>query len=269
MKRCPKCKRTYHDDTLSFCLDDGSLLSAPSDTQATVELPAPDISVVTRQASFVPRPTEPAPTVASAVETVRETAPDVIPVSTGRATQTPEAAGPKWGRQALLVILGIVIGVTGVGIVLFAVSRPGPDGMPTSSVRDETGNANRQASVSTGPTPADAATSGGPKTPAAATPTNAPSRTPTPTHERTVTSEKAVFSPMLNNVSFNGDNLTYYRGSTAAQCKADCARNPRCAGFTYIKPEGYNPGDPAMCYLAARITSQAPHKCCISAKKVN
>jgi hypothetical protein len=28
MKKCPQCSRTYSDDTLSFCLEDGALLSA-------------------------------------------------------------------------------------------------------------------------------------------------------------------------------------------------------------------------------------------------
>lgn len=31
MKKCPACNRTYSDETLSFCLEDGSLLSAPYD----------------------------------------------------------------------------------------------------------------------------------------------------------------------------------------------------------------------------------------------
>src|SRR6058998_978289 len=30
MKRCPKCKRRYDDDSLRFCLEDGSPLSAPT-----------------------------------------------------------------------------------------------------------------------------------------------------------------------------------------------------------------------------------------------
>jgi hypothetical protein len=29
MKKCPLCNRTYSDETLSFCLEDGQLLSAP------------------------------------------------------------------------------------------------------------------------------------------------------------------------------------------------------------------------------------------------
>jgi hypothetical protein len=32
MKRCPQCHRTYTDDTLRFCLDDGVLLSASEQT---------------------------------------------------------------------------------------------------------------------------------------------------------------------------------------------------------------------------------------------
>ena len=34
MKRCPTCNRTYADETIAFCLADGSLLSAPYDSQA-------------------------------------------------------------------------------------------------------------------------------------------------------------------------------------------------------------------------------------------
>jgi hypothetical protein len=41
MKRCPQCKRTYSDDTFSFCLADGSLLSAPFDSEKTLVLQPP------------------------------------------------------------------------------------------------------------------------------------------------------------------------------------------------------------------------------------
>jgi hypothetical protein len=39
IKRCPECNRTYGDETISFCLADGSLLSAPFDPTATQVLP--------------------------------------------------------------------------------------------------------------------------------------------------------------------------------------------------------------------------------------
>jgi cytoskeletal protein RodZ len=35
MKSCPTCDRTYPDDTLAFCLADGSILSAPYDPATT------------------------------------------------------------------------------------------------------------------------------------------------------------------------------------------------------------------------------------------
>jgi hypothetical protein len=40
MKSCPACGRTYVDDTFTFCLDDGALLSAPYDPQTTLQIPA-------------------------------------------------------------------------------------------------------------------------------------------------------------------------------------------------------------------------------------
>jgi hypothetical protein len=39
MKECPTCKRTYADNSLTFCLADGALLSAPYDPNATQHLP--------------------------------------------------------------------------------------------------------------------------------------------------------------------------------------------------------------------------------------
>lgn len=40
MKKCPTCNRTYADPTLTFCLADGALLSAPYDAEATQAEPA-------------------------------------------------------------------------------------------------------------------------------------------------------------------------------------------------------------------------------------
>jgi hypothetical protein len=40
MKSCPKCNRTYFDETFAFCLADGSLLTASFDPEATQVLPS-------------------------------------------------------------------------------------------------------------------------------------------------------------------------------------------------------------------------------------
>ncbi|HMG75619.1 MAG TPA: hypothetical protein VK582_19120 [Pyrinomonadaceae bacterium] len=71
MKRCPQCNRTYTDDALSFCLDDGSpLLSTnvptPSDPSATVQYPqgrdtAPPQATIAFNPGQVPPPPTPPP----------------------------------------------------------------------------------------------------------------------------------------------------------------------------------------------------------------
>src|SRR5438552_17330199 len=73
MKRCPQCNRTYDDDALSFCLDDGSPLvstSAPSsfDPSATVQYPQsretsppPTIAYPGPTPSLTPPPPPPPP----------------------------------------------------------------------------------------------------------------------------------------------------------------------------------------------------------------
>lgn len=58
MKICPNCSRTYSDETLSFCLEDGALLSAsynPQETNApTFLINAVDMPTVVN----LPRPTQ-------------------------------------------------------------------------------------------------------------------------------------------------------------------------------------------------------------------
>lgn len=41
MKQCPHCLRTYSDDSFSFCLEDGSLLSVAHDPDATLVMEEP------------------------------------------------------------------------------------------------------------------------------------------------------------------------------------------------------------------------------------
>src|SRR5260370_32729369 len=59
MKRCPQCNRTYTDDALSFCLDDGSPLAAAPDPSATVQYPQPRDT--TPQPTIAYNPNQPPP----------------------------------------------------------------------------------------------------------------------------------------------------------------------------------------------------------------
>jgi hypothetical protein len=65
MKRCPTCQRTYTDDTLSYCLEDGSTLysdgSGASDIAATVIIPEPRMTAPVMPDTYRPTPTPPRP----------------------------------------------------------------------------------------------------------------------------------------------------------------------------------------------------------------
>ncbi len=59
MKRCPTCKRTFEDDSLSYCLDDGSPLvsEARPDSDATLVSPSPSPAPSPTQfAKYTPPP---------------------------------------------------------------------------------------------------------------------------------------------------------------------------------------------------------------------
>jgi hypothetical protein len=44
MKQCPSCRRTFSDDTLVYCLEDGSALGNAYDTSATQIMPPPRVT---------------------------------------------------------------------------------------------------------------------------------------------------------------------------------------------------------------------------------
>ncbi len=113
MKRCPQCNRTYTDDALSFCLDDGSPLvstSAPSsfDPSATVQYP---------QA----RETTPQPTIAYSPGQQQPAPPPPTPPAWSPMPPPAPQKRSVWpwllGIAAVLVFMGI-----GVVILIFAIA---------------------------------------------------------------------------------------------------------------------------------------------------
>ena len=118
MKRCPQCNRTYTDDALSFCLDDGSPLvgtAAPSsfDPGATVQYPSA-------------RDTSPQPTIAYPGPAATPPPPpqSMPPPPPPQWSPLPPSAPPKrsvwpWllGIGAVLIFMGI-----GVAVLIFAIA---------------------------------------------------------------------------------------------------------------------------------------------------
>ena len=101
MKRCPKCKRSYEDDTLRFCLEDGSALFDARDSSA----PATEIL-----------PARGTPTLKSTGPTA-PTVPSFSPVSDARLEEPPRrTSNPAltFGVIAIAVLLLALVGIAGV-----------------------------------------------------------------------------------------------------------------------------------------------------------
>jgi hypothetical protein len=146
MKICPTCRRTYTDDGLNFCLDDGTVL--------TVSDPNPS-----QEATLVmnhPRPTErqvsPAPT-QPAVQT-NWNAPTQAPYSMQPAKKSSKTWLWVVGIFAVLILL---CGVGGVGFLALIASQQ--DGASnTLNTTTNKSSDNRKSS----PSPADEKTSASP-----------------------------------------------------------------------------------------------------------
>jgi hypothetical protein len=141
MKRCPQCNRTYTDDALSFCLDDGSPLvgtAAPSsfDPGATVQYPSS-------------RETTPQPTIAYPSQPAMPPPqhPSAPPPPPPAWSPMPPSAPQKRSVWPWLLGIGAVLVFMGIGVVIliFAIAS-----VTNSNNNNNTNsNSNRQANRNT------------------------------------------------------------------------------------------------------------------------
>jgi hypothetical protein len=224
MKICRICNRTYADDTLNFCLEDGATLSDLYDANQNTSLPP----------TMLPAP---APTEIFSPGSMPSASREPL-IPTIQSPQPPQLYSPKPAAPAVRKangkkLVGGIIGaclILGIGVlsIIWLTQRDGSDTDRDTVVT----NNNLQPS-------------------------------PSPT----ATKEVGIWNERKDAVSLQGENLTYYRGTTPARCQLDCEENPECKGFTFIRKGAYNPEDPPMCYLASQVTGEASHSCCISAVK--
>ena len=121
MKRCPECNRIYPDDTLSFCLDDGTLLSAPYRKQETQS-----ISHTTEQSS---------PNNITEVLNQAETDPLIPPTLVLPPSSIPNITpySPlKTQNISLWLALGVAAIVLIIGVAVIAVVITRGDGVTAS-----------------------------------------------------------------------------------------------------------------------------------------
>lgn len=142
MKRCPQCNRTYTDDALSFCLDDGSPLvgAAPmSDPSATVQYPSS-------------RDTTPQPTIA--FSSSQQAAPPPPPPQAPAWTPMPPSAPQKRSAWPWILGIGAVLVFMGIGVVvlifaLASISNDNNSNNSNNSNRVVNKNTNKNSNTNT------------------------------------------------------------------------------------------------------------------------
>ena len=103
MKICPRCQKTYTDDSLNFCLEDGSVL-----TQAAADMPE---TVMINQ----PRITQPQPSMASQPVSQPGGQPAWNTAPQQYSMQPPKKSSKMW--IWVVLILGVLAVVCGGGLV--------------------------------------------------------------------------------------------------------------------------------------------------------
>ena len=127
MKRCPKCQRSYNDDTLRFCLEDGTSLAT-----ITREVEPPPTAILSR---------EPATQKSSA-----PTIPSYPNLNIAPAAATPPARQSTSILTAGVIVIALLL-LALVGIAAFYV------------IKQSSGNESAQVSPSSSPTAKPTATS--------------------------------------------------------------------------------------------------------------
>jgi len=112
MKSCPTCSRTYPDDTLAFCLIDGSVLSAAYDPDATQRAPARGGSNSTQTQILYPTtPNETAPTVQPTIRVAAPQVPSPYPPAFASVRSEERKNRAPWVIAGAAVLLAAVFGI--------------------------------------------------------------------------------------------------------------------------------------------------------------
>lgn len=110
MKSCPTCQRTYTDETLNFCLDDGDVLSAAYDPSQTLVMPEPRTTDSTGH-----RPPPPQ-------STILAVQPPNFQSNKATPPRQQRPSAMRWLVIGLLLTFGILIGAGVLGAFVWSQS---------------------------------------------------------------------------------------------------------------------------------------------------
>jgi hypothetical protein len=138
MKRCPNCNRTYTDEALNFCLEDGTPLgniAAPIDSSETMRYGAPRDTNPPPTEIYRAAPASPTP------PPVANRAPHFQPQWSPMSIAQPRKSHAVWwvlGGLAVVVVLGI-----GIVVILLAVASINSQSNSNSNRLTNTNTTNR------------------------------------------------------------------------------------------------------------------------------
>jgi hypothetical protein len=139
MKRCPTCQRTYADDSLRFCLQDGATLVSESDPSSPVDSPR---TLILDQRT--------APTAATP-EPVSHTTPQL---RTPTRVSQDEAPRPASSNRVLtagvIVIAVLLLALVGIGAALLLNRGAAEGNRNTTTAEGNTGAVNSASNNNTG-----------------------------------------------------------------------------------------------------------------------
>jgi hypothetical protein len=116
MKSCPTCNRTYADDTLTFCLVDGSILSAPYDPQL-VKTNSSLRRTESPPTEILPSVLKPTETIPSPSPTIPSHLPPAFIPEVKQSQQLRERINRRW------LIVGIAVSFLAVVGLVLSISR--------------------------------------------------------------------------------------------------------------------------------------------------
>ena len=156
MKRCPTCQKTYTDESLNFCLDDGAPLLFEAGTSSSRDSGA---TVIMREGTAGILP--PAPTQVSAPRGVPT---EVLPPTQSTIPQQPRSTAPEAyisaqptqpkshlmtaGITAIAILLLVLVGI-GIALLMRGTSDTKTDAASTGGVAN--GNSSPAAQPSSSP----------------------------------------------------------------------------------------------------------------------
>lgn len=149
MKQCPACQRTYTDDALSFCLEDGTPLQSVGTGSAIKPPTFGGDYDPNKTLAFVPRETSPPPVNAQPPAPVNQP-PIQQPVWSPTPSYAPAPSmqpARKSGKGAIIAIVAVVL-VLGIGAVVWLTVFNKENSTSNSTSRSSSTSSSNRAGVS-------------------------------------------------------------------------------------------------------------------------